>query len=130
MLRASINDFVGSWNNHLLLVGFSYHASIRMLPKKMWYGGRCRTLVGVPLDRKQLGSLQVVEATTKKLDKIKAFMKAAHNRQKAYADKRRNRLNLRLERVLLKVSPWKNIISFHKRGKKNLVQAPLDYLKY
>ncbi|XP_076933670.1 uncharacterized protein LOC143599648 [Bidens hawaiensis] len=45
-------------------------------------------------------------------------MKAAQDRQKSYADKRRRPIELKEgDRVMLKVSPRKGIIRFRKRGK-------------
>ncbi|KAI3762711.1 hypothetical protein L1987_53152 [Smallanthus sonchifolius] len=45
-------------------------------------------------------------------------MKAAKDRRKSYADKRRRYLEFQVgDMVLLKVSPWKRIIRFRKRGK-------------
>ncbi|KAI3825312.1 hypothetical protein L1987_06794 [Smallanthus sonchifolius] len=45
-------------------------------------------------------------------------MKAAKDRQKSYADKRRRDLEFQVgDMVLLKVSPWKGIIRFRKHGK-------------
>ncbi|KAD2394277.1 hypothetical protein E3N88_41254 [Mikania micrantha] len=53
-----------------------------------------------------------------KLRVIKARMKAAQDRQKSYADKRRRPIEFDVgDRVLLKVSPWKGIIRFRRRGK-------------
>ena len=47
-------------------------------------------------------------------------MAAARDRQKSYADKRRKPLEFQVgDRVLLKVSPWKGVIRFGKRGKLN-----------
>ncbi|GJX17093.1 hypothetical protein Tco_0217925 [Tanacetum coccineum] len=40
------------------------------------------------------------------------------SRQKSYADKRRKPLEFKVEdRVLLKVSPWKGVVRFGKKGK-------------
>ncbi|KAD7477722.1 hypothetical protein E3N88_00858 [Mikania micrantha] len=45
-------------------------------------------------------------------------MKAAQDRQKSYADKRRRPIEFEVgDQVLLKVSPWKGVIRFRKRGK-------------
>ncbi|GKB05130.1 hypothetical protein Tco_0833325 [Tanacetum coccineum] len=45
-------------------------------------------------------------------------LKAARDRQKSYADNRRKPLEFEVgDRVLLKVSPWKGVIRFGKRGK-------------
>ncbi|XP_076896739.1 uncharacterized protein LOC143549830 [Bidens hawaiensis] len=47
-------------------------------------------------------------------------MAAARDRQKSYVDKRRKLLEFEVgDRVLLKVSPWKGVIRFGKRGKLN-----------
>ncbi|GKC60625.1 putative reverse transcriptase domain-containing protein, partial [Tanacetum coccineum] len=49
---------------------------------------------------------------------IKEKLKAARDRQKSYADKRRKPLEFEVgDQVLLKVSPWKGIIRFGKKGK-------------
>ncbi|GJX51195.1 putative reverse transcriptase domain-containing protein [Tanacetum coccineum] len=48
------------------------------------------------------------------------FGKAARDRQKSYADKRRKPLEFEVgDKVMLKVSPWKGVIHFGKRGKLN-----------
>ncbi|XP_076926483.1 uncharacterized protein LOC143589669 [Bidens hawaiensis] len=45
-------------------------------------------------------------------------LKAAADRQKSYADNRRRPLEFQVgDQVLLKVSPWKGIVRFGKRGK-------------
>ncbi|KAJ0812671.1 putative chromatin remodeling & transcriptional activation CHROMO-DOMAIN family [Helianthus annuus] len=49
---------------------------------------------------------------------VRTKLKAAQDRQKAYADKRRRPIEFQVgDFVLLKVSPWKGIIRFRKRGK-------------
>ena len=53
-----------------------------------------------------------------KVNVIRARLKAAQYRQKSYADKRRKDLEFEVEdRVFLKLSPWKGVIRFGKRGK-------------
>ncbi|GJZ31215.1 hypothetical protein Tco_0576262 [Tanacetum coccineum] len=50
------------------------------------------------------------------MDKEK--LKAEKDRQKSYADKRRKPLEFRVgDKVLLKVSPWKGVVHFRKKGK-------------
>ncbi|KAK1429741.1 hypothetical protein QVD17_11959 [Tagetes erecta] len=123
MLRACVLEFGGSWDSHLPLAEFSYnnsyHASIKMPPFEMLYGRRCRTpICWGEIGQRELGSLEIVEATTEKLEKIKECMKAAKDRQKSYADKRRKDIVFQVgDKVMLKVSPWKGIIRFRKRGK-------------
>ncbi|XP_076955360.1 uncharacterized protein LOC143630164 [Bidens hawaiensis] len=58
-------------------------------------------------------------------------MAAARDLQKSYADKRRKLLEFEVEdRVPLKVSPWKGVIRFGKRGKLNpLYVGPSEIIK-
>ncbi|GJX30498.1 hypothetical protein Tco_0238577 [Tanacetum coccineum] len=52
----------------------------------------------------------------RRMDKEKP--KAARDRQKGYADKRRKPLEFEVgDRVLLRVSPWKGVVRFGKKGK-------------
>ncbi|GJW35820.1 putative reverse transcriptase domain-containing protein [Tanacetum coccineum] len=58
----------------------------------------------------QLIGPKLVQETTKKISQIKDRLKAARNRQKSYADKRRKPLEFSVgDYVLLKVSPWKDL---------------------
>ncbi|GKA47320.1 hypothetical protein Tco_0740203 [Tanacetum coccineum] len=58
-----------------------------------------------------LTGLELVLDTTYKVVLIKEKLKAARDRQKSYADKRRKPLEFEVgDRVLLKVSPWKGVI--------------------
>ncbi|GJZ06112.1 reverse transcriptase domain-containing protein [Tanacetum coccineum] len=63
----------------------------------------------------------VRETTEKDLSKSKRIVyKALRDRQKCYADKRRKPLEFQVgDKVMLKVSPWKGVIRFGKRGKLN-----------
>ncbi|GJY93297.1 hypothetical protein Tco_0509079 [Tanacetum coccineum] len=66
----------------------------------------------------QLIGPELVQETTEKISQIKDKLKAARDRQKSYADKRRKPLDFSVgEYVLLKVSPWKGVIRFRKKGK-------------
>ncbi|KAD3066456.1 hypothetical protein E3N88_34336 [Mikania micrantha] len=123
MLRACIIDFGSSWDDHLPLVEFSYnnsyHASIGMPPYEVLYGRRCRTpMCWGGVGQKEVGSKAAVIDLTEKLQLVKARMKAAQDRQKSYADKRRRPIEFEVgDQVLLKVSPRKGVIRFRKRGK-------------
>jgi hypothetical protein len=123
MLRACIIDFGGSWDSHLSLTEFSYnnnsHTTIGISPFKAMYGRKCRTPVcWTETCQKHLGSLEVVREMSEKLDVIKERMKTAQNRHKSYADNRRRPIEFNVgDRVMLKVSPWKGVIRFRKRGK-------------
>ncbi|GKF18693.1 putative reverse transcriptase domain-containing protein [Tanacetum coccineum] len=61
---------------------------------------------------------EIVQETTKKILQIKDRLKAARDHQKSYADKRRKPLEFSVsDHVLLKVSPWKGVMRFGKKGK-------------
>ncbi|KAJ9557909.1 hypothetical protein OSB04_012523 [Centaurea solstitialis] len=123
MLRACVLDFGGSWDTYLPLAEFpynnSYHASIGMPPYEMLYGRRCRTPVcWGEVGQRELGSTEIVQKTTESIEFIRERLKTAQSRQKIYADKRRSDLEFSVgDDVLLKVSPWKGVIRFRKRGK-------------
>ncbi|GJT34273.1 hypothetical protein Tco_0924692 [Tanacetum coccineum] len=62
--------------------------------------------------------LELVLETTNKVVFIKEKLKAARDRQKSYVDFRRKPLESEVgDRVLLKVSPWKGVVRFRKKGK-------------
>lgn len=123
MLRACVIDFEGNWDSHLPLIEFSYnnsyHTSIQCAPFEALYGRKCRS----PLCWNEVGDSQIVgpeliQETTDKIFKIRDRIKAARDRQKSYADKRRKPLEFSVgDKVLLKVSPWKGMVRFGKKGK-------------
>ncbi|GJZ09680.1 putative reverse transcriptase domain-containing protein [Tanacetum coccineum] len=64
---------------------------------------------------------ELVQETTDKVVVIKEKLKAARDRQKSYAENRRKPLEFKVvDRVMLKVSPWKGVVRF---GKKALVST-------
>ncbi|GJU18261.1 putative reverse transcriptase domain-containing protein [Tanacetum coccineum] len=94
MLRACAIDFGKGWVNHLPLVEFSYnnsyHASIKAAPFEALYGRKCRS----PVCWTEVGE--------------------------SYADLKRKPMEFQVgDKVMLKVSPWKGVIRFGKRGKLN-----------
>ncbi|KAL4592379.1 hypothetical protein LXL04_005371 [Taraxacum kok-saghyz] len=129
MLRACVIDFGNSWDTHLPLIEFSYnnsyHTTIKAVPFEALYGRKCRSPVCTQLARYQvsdntLTGPEIIRETTKKIVQIRERMKTARDRQKSYADKRRKPLEFQVgDQVLLKVSPWKGMVRFGKRGKLN-----------
>ncbi|GKF53537.1 hypothetical protein Tco_0160447, partial [Tanacetum coccineum] len=68
----------------------------------------------------QLNGPEIVQETTEKIIQIKQRMQAAHDRQKSYADLKCKPMEFQVrDKVMLKVSPWKGVLHFGKRGKLN-----------
>ncbi|GKA99373.1 putative reverse transcriptase domain-containing protein, partial [Tanacetum coccineum] len=98
ILRACVLDFWISWDVHIPLVEFSYNNSYHSSGK----------LIGPEL----------VQETIEKISQIKDRLKAARDHQKSYVDKRRKPLEFSVDDyVLLKMSPWKGVVRFGKKGK-------------
>ncbi|GJW50840.1 putative reverse transcriptase domain-containing protein [Tanacetum coccineum] len=63
---------------------------------------------------------EIATYVSKCLTCAKSRIQAARDRQKSYADVRRKPLEFQVgDKVMLKVSPWKGVIRFGKRGKLN-----------
>ncbi|GJR85938.1 putative reverse transcriptase domain-containing protein [Tanacetum coccineum] len=98
MLRVCVIDFGGSWDVHLPLAESPV----------LWAEIGESSLIGPEL----------VQEMTYKVVLIKEKLKAARDHQKSYADNRRKPLEFEVgDRVMLKVSPWKGVIRFGKKGK-------------
>ncbi|GJS00850.1 putative reverse transcriptase domain-containing protein [Tanacetum coccineum] len=125
MLRACVIDFGKGWVKHLPLAEFSYnnsyHASIKAAPYEALYGRKCRSPVcWAKVGEAQLTGPELIQETTEKIVLIKQRMQAAQDRQKSYADRKRKSMEFKVgDRVMLKVSPWKGVVRFGKRGKLN-----------
>ncbi|GKB22308.1 putative reverse transcriptase domain-containing protein [Tanacetum coccineum] len=125
MLRACAIDFGKGWVNHLPLVEFSYnnsyHASIKAAPFEALYGRKCRSPVcWTEVGEAQILGPELIQETTEKIVQIKQRMQAARDRQKSYADLKRKPMEFQVgDKVMLKVSPWKGVVHFGKRGKLN-----------
>nr|GFB68633.1 putative reverse transcriptase domain-containing protein [Tanacetum cinerariifolium] len=63
---------------------------------------------------------ELIQETTEKIVQIKQIMQAARDRQKSYADLKRKPMKFQVgDKVMFKVSPWKGVVRFGKRGKLN-----------
>ncbi|GJW09431.1 putative reverse transcriptase domain-containing protein [Tanacetum coccineum] len=100
MLRAYVIDFGKCWDRHLPL---------------------CRSPVcWAEVQDAQITGLEIIHETTKKIIQIKKHIQVASDRQKSYADRIRKPMEFQIgDNVMLKVSPWKGVICFRKRGKLN-----------
>ena len=62
--------------------------------------------------------LDRVKVIEKKIQIIRQRLKAANDRQKSYADLKRKDIEYEVgDKVFLKVSPWKKVPKFGKKGK-------------
>ncbi|GKB12927.1 putative reverse transcriptase domain-containing protein [Tanacetum coccineum] len=97
----------------------SYHFSVRYASFKALYGRKCcLPILWAEVGEGQLIGPEIVQETTEKISQIKDRLKTACDRQKSYADKRRKPLEFNVgDHVLLKVSPWKGVVCFRKKGK-------------
>ena len=90
-----------------------------MTPFEAMYGQKCRTPVcWDEVGERRLIGPELVQITLDKIQIVRDRLKIAKDRQKSYADKRRRDLQFKVDdRVFLKVSPWKGILGFGRRGK-------------
>ncbi|GJR70188.1 putative reverse transcriptase domain-containing protein [Tanacetum coccineum] len=98
MLRAYVIDYGGRWGVHLPLAELSYnnsyHSSIQYALFEALYGRKYKVIL------------------------IKENLKAARDRQKSYVDCGYKPLEFEVgDRVLFKVTPWKGVVHFGKKGK-------------
>ena len=67
---------------------------------------------------RRLVGLELLQITSEKVKVVRDNLKIARDGQKSYADNRRRDLQFEIgDRVFLKVSPWKGVLRFGKRGK-------------
>ena len=122
-MRACVMEFTGNWDDHLPMIEFaynnSYHSSIGMAPYEALYGRRCRTPVcWDEVGEARLLGPEIVQHMAEQVKIIRAKLKAAQNRQKSYADEKHRDVHFDVgDRVFIKVSPWKGVMRFGRKGK-------------
>ena len=91
-----------------------YQSSIGMAPYEALYGRKCRTLVCST----NLNEHKVIDLDIVKVRIMQQRLKVASDRQKQYADLKRKNIEYEIgDKVFLKVSPWRKILRFGKKGK-------------
>ena len=90
-----------------------------MAPFEALYGRKCRTPVcWDEVGERRLVGPELVQITSEKVKVVRENLKIARDRQKSYADNCRRDLQFEIgDRVFLKISPWKGVLRFGKRGK-------------
>ncbi|KAK8671534.1 hypothetical protein V6N13_038128 [Hibiscus sabdariffa] len=123
MLWSCVIDFRGSWEDHLPLMEFAYNnsfqSSIQIAPYEALYGRKCRTpLYWMRLSERRVLGPELVQQTEDTVRVVRDRLKAAFDRQKAYADLKRKEIEFSVgDQVFLKVSPWKKVLRFGRKGK-------------
>ncbi|KAA3487672.1 reverse transcriptase [Gossypium australe] len=123
MLRCCVLEFERNWEKYLPLVEFAYNnsfqSSIKMAPYEALYGRKCRTpLYWTKLSEKKIHGVDLIRDTEEKVKVIHDNLKAASDRQKSYADLKLKDIEFQVdEKVYLKVSSWKKILHFDRKGK-------------
>ena len=80
MLRASVIDFGGEWDEHLALCDFAYnnsfHSAINMAPFEALYGRSCRTSVRwEELGTRSFHGPTIIAETAEKVQKVRERLK-------------------------------------------------------
>ncbi|KAA3473426.1 DNA/RNA polymerases superfamily protein [Gossypium australe] len=90
-----------------------------MAPYEALYGPKCRTpTCWTELGERRLLGPDLISETEEKVKLTRDLLKEAYDRQKSYADLKRNEIEFSMEDyVFLKVSPWKKILRFERKGK-------------
>ena len=90
-----------------------------MAPYEALYGRKCRTpLYWTELKENQIYGVDLIKETEEKVKIIRDCLKAASDRQKSYADLKRKDIEFQVgDKVFLKVSPWKKVLRFGRKGK-------------
>ena len=123
MIKSCVIDYEGSWDRHIPLVEFvynnSFQSSIGMVPYEALYGRKCRTpLCWTKLSEKKVIDPDLIQETEEKVKMIRERLKEVADRQKSYVDLKRNDIQYEIsKKVFLKVSPWKKVMRFGRKGK-------------
>ena len=90
-----------------------------MAPYEALYRRKCRTpLCWTELSEKKVIGFYLIQETEEKVKMIREKLKVAVDREKSYADLKRKDIQYDIdEKVFLKVSPWKKVMRFKRKGK-------------
>ena len=90
-----------------------------MAPYEALYGRKCRTpLCWMELGERKVIGPDLIQETEERVKMIRERLKVATDKQKSYADMKRKDIRYEIgDKVFLKVSPWKKVMRFGKKGK-------------
>ncbi|GKC99339.1 hypothetical protein Tco_1169614, partial [Tanacetum coccineum] len=118
------NDTFSSRSQNLVLLihkcnALGYSTIRCVLRFEALYGRKCRSpVLWAKIGDSGLIGLELVQEITNKVVVIRGRLKVARDRQKSYIDNRRKPLEFQVgDHVMLKVSPWKGVVRFGKKGK-------------
>ena len=123
MFRGCVLDFPESWDRYIPLMEFAYNngyqSSIGMTPYEALYGRKCRTpICWTDLNEHKVIGPDIVIETKEKVRVNQQRLKETSDKQKSYADLKRKDIEYEVgDKVFLKVSPWRKILRFGKKGK-------------
>ena len=126
MLRGCVLDFPESWDRYIPLMEFaynnSYQSSIGMALYEALYGRRYRTpMCWIEMNEHKIIGPELVKDMEEKVQIIQQRLRAACDRQRSYANLKRKDIEYEVgDKVFLKVSPWKKILRFGRKGKLSL----------
>ena len=97
----------------------SFQSSIGMAPYEALYGRKCRTpLCWTELNEHKVIGQDIMKDTEEKVQVIRKRLKATSDRQKSYADLKMRDIAYEVgDKVFLKISSWRRILRFGKKGK-------------
>ncbi|GJZ59132.1 putative reverse transcriptase domain-containing protein [Tanacetum coccineum] len=99
----------------------AYTSKPKAAPYEALYGRKCRSPVcWAEVGEAQLTGSEMIQETTENIILTKQRIQDAQDRQNSYADLKRKPMEFKVgDRVMHKVSPWKGVVRFIKRGKLN-----------
>nr|GEV57319.1 putative reverse transcriptase domain-containing protein [Tanacetum cinerariifolium] len=103
----------------VMTIGFELPKQILNAQNEAWKPKNIKN-EDVRVGEVQLLGLEIVQETTEKIIQIKRRIQAARDQQNSYSDLKHKPMEFQVrDIVMLKVSPWKGVIRFGKRGKLN-----------
>ncbi|KAA3478058.1 DNA/RNA polymerases superfamily protein [Gossypium australe] len=97
----------------------SFQSSLKIAPYEAFYRRKCRTpLYWKELRENKIHGVDLVRETKEKVNVVRECLKAASDRKKSYLDLKQKEVEFQIgDKVFLKVSPWRKVLRFGRKGK-------------